>query len=129
MRVIIGETISRTLRACASGGILACATFLAVLAIGLILVTQAADMPKPLQIFFIDVEGGQSTLFVTPQGQSLLIDTGWPENSNRDADRIVAAAKSAGISKLDFVLLTHYHADHTGGVPQLAAKAAHRRIH
>lgn len=80
------------------------------------------DTPKPLQIYFIDVEGGQSTLFVTPQGQSLLIDTGWPGNDNRDADRIVAAAKAAGISKLDFVLLTHYHADHTGGVPQLAAK-------
>jgi len=80
------------------------------------------DAPKPLQIYFIDVEGGQSTLFVTPQGQSLLIDTGWPGYNNRDADRIVAAAKSAGISKLDFVLLTHYHADHSGGVPQLAAK-------
>jgi competence protein ComEC len=80
----------------------------------------AADTPKPLQIYFVDVEGGQSTLFVTPEGRSLLIDTGWPGNNGRDADRIVAAAKSAGISKIDFVLLTHYHSDHAGGVPRLA---------
>jgi competence protein ComEC len=78
--------------------------------------------PKPLQIYFVDVEGGQATLFVTPEGQSLLIDTGWPGNNFRDADRIVAAAKDAGISKLDYVLITHYHDDHVGGAPQLAQR-------
>jgi competence protein ComEC len=77
---------------------------------------------SPLQIYFVDVEGGQSTLFVTPSGHSLLIDTGWPGNEGRDADRIVAAAKAAGVARLDYVLLTHYHVDHTGGVPQLVAK-------
>jgi competence protein ComEC len=75
-----------------------------------------------LKIFFIDVEGGQSTVFVTPAGQSLLIDTGWPEHEGRDADRIVAAAKAAGITRIDYLLLTHYHTDHTGGVPQLVAR-------
>ena len=75
-----------------------------------------------LRIYFIDVEGGQSTLFVTPTGQSLLIDAGWPGNGGRDADRIVAAAKRAGISKIDYLLITHYHVDHTGGIPQLVAK-------
>ncbi len=75
-----------------------------------------------LRIYFIDVEGGQSTLFVPPSGQSLLIDTGWPDNAGRDADRILAAAKLAGIKKIDFVLLTHYHMDHTGGVPQLVER-------
>jgi competence protein ComEC len=61
-------------------------------------------------------------LFVTPKGQSLLIDTGWVGNDGRDADRIVAAAKSAGISKIDFVLVTHFHNDHVGGAPQLTAR-------
>jgi len=77
---------------------------------------------KPLQIYFVDVEGGQATLFVTPKGESLLIDTGWPGNGGRDANRIAAAAKNAGIQKIDFVLITHYHDDHVGGAPQLAAK-------
>ncbi|HEX4022792.1 MAG TPA: MBL fold metallo-hydrolase [Acidobacteriaceae bacterium] len=80
---------------------------------------QAAE---PLTVYFIDVEGGQSTLFVTPEHQSLLIDTGWPDNAGRDADRIVAVAKLADLDHIDFVLLTHYHTDHTGGVPQLVAR-------
>src|SRR6202171_628682 len=78
--------------------------------------------PKPLQIYFVDVEGGQATLFVTPEGKSLLIDTGWPDNNGRDADRIAAAAEDAKISQIDFVVITHFHDDHVGGVPQLAAK-------
>lgn len=86
--------------------------------------TTLLAQPKSnqLQIFFLDVEGGQSTLFVTPGGQSLLIDTGWAGNNGRDADRIAAAARSAGLSKIDYVLITHYHDDHVGGVPQLVEK-------
>jgi competence protein ComEC len=83
----------------------------------------SADNPqKALKIFFVDVEGGQATLFVTPAHQSLLIDTGWPGNDGRDADRIVAAAKKGGIEKIDYVLITHFHADHVGGLPQLVAR-------
>jgi competence protein ComEC len=82
----------------------------------------SAEPPKPLFVYFIDVEGGQSTLFVTPSGESLLIDTGWDGFDDRDADRIVAAAKDAGLAKIDYVLITHYHSDHVGGVTQLAAR-------
>jgi len=83
---------------------------------------SAPGAAKTLRIFFVDVEGGQATLFLTPAGQSLLIDTGWPGNNGRDADRIVAAAKKAGISKIDYVLVTHFHSDHVGGLPQLLAR-------
>lgn len=81
--------------------------------------TVAAPAPKPMQIYFIDVEGGQATLVVSPTGQSLLIDAGWPGNEGRDADRIVAAANQAGVKQIDYVLITHYHRDHVGGVPQV----------
>ncbi len=87
-----------------------------------LLLAPLALAQKPLQIYFIDVEGGQSTLIVDPQAKSLLIDTGWDDFNGRDADRIVAAAKSAGIDHIDDLLITHYHADHAGGVPQLAAR-------
>jgi len=73
-----------------------------------------------LDIYFIDVEGGQSTLLVTPGGQSLLIDTGFPGNGARDAKRIVTAARDAGIEQIDYLMITHFHTDHVGGVPELA---------
>ena len=82
---------------------------------------QAAES-ESLQIFFIDVEGGQATLMVAPSGQSLLIDTGWPGFNGRDASRIVAAAKAAGVNRIDYVVITHFHRDHVGGVTQLASQ-------
>jgi beta-lactamase superfamily II metal-dependent hydrolase len=90
----------------------------------LCLAVSASAKPKPLQIYFIDVEGGQSTLIISPSGQSLLIDTGWPGFDGRDANRIVAAMKAAGVKKLDYVLITHFHRDHVGGVVQLADRMA-----
>lgn len=87
---------------------------------GIVQPGNSSKATKPLQIYFIDVEGGQATLVVSPTGESLLIDTGWPGYEGRDADRIVAAAHQAGLKQLDYVLITHYHRDHVGGVPQLA---------
>jgi len=81
--------------------------------------SAGAAAVKPLQIYFIDVEGGQATLVVSPLGQSLLIDAGWPGYEGRDADRIVQATHQAGLKQIDYVLITHYHRDHVGGVPQL----------
>ncbi len=78
---------------------------------------------KPLEIYFVDVEGGQATLIVTPDRQSLLIDAGYGRTS-RDPDRILAAARSAGLERIDFLLATHFHSDHIGGVPELAARMA-----
>ena len=92
--------------------------FVIVIAIALASTVLWAQEKKALQVYFIDVEGGQSTLFVSPSGQSLLVDTGW--QGARDAGRIVSVAKLAGVSQIDYLVLTHYHADHAGGVVDLA---------
>jgi len=100
--------------------------FLSILLIAALAISLPASgksaAGEPLRIFFVDVEGGQATLFVTPAKESLLIDTGWPGNDGRDADRIVAAEKAAGVNKIDYVLITHFHNDHVGGLPQLVAR-------
>jgi len=77
---------------------------------------------KDLEIYFIDVEGGQSTLFVAPSGETLLMDTGYAGFNGRDAGRILAAAKAAGVKKIDYLVISHYHKDHVGGLPGVAAK-------
>ena len=84
------------------------------LAVGLARAQKSSD----LNIYFVDVEGGQSTLFVSPSGESMLIDTGFP--GTRDAERIAAIAKQAGLTEINYLLITHYHGDHVGGVPELA---------
>ena len=101
--------------------------FLLTIVLSLLPFVLVAQSGKPtingkLRVYFVDAEGGQATLFVTPAGQSLLIDTGWPGNNGRDADRIVAVARQAGLKQIDYVLLTHYHTDHVGGVPQLVSR-------
>ena len=72
-------------------------------------------------IYLIDVEGGGATLFVSPSGESLLIDTGnGGDNASRDAGRIVAAMEDAGLSRIDYLITTHWHGDHFGGLAELA---------
>jgi competence protein ComEC len=75
---------------------------------------------QTLAIYFIDVEGGQATLIVTPAGESLLVDTGYDGFDGRDPKRILAAARDAGIRQLDYLLLTHFHPDHDGGIVELS---------
>ena len=78
--------------------------------------TCAWAQTRNLEFYWIDVEGGASTLIVTPSGESLLFDTGWNE---RDAKRIYAAAQQAGLKKIDALVLSHYHSDHAGGLNAL----------
>jgi competence protein ComEC len=98
---------------------------------------EASKRQKDLQVVTVDVEGGAAVLFVTPEGKSLLIDTGWapgiggprpapgappPPAMPSSADRIAAAAASLGVKKIDYLLMTHYHADHVGGLESLLTK-------
>jgi beta-lactamase superfamily II metal-dependent hydrolase len=83
---------------------------------------HALSAAKTLDVYFVDVEGGQATLVVSPSKQALLVDAGWPGLNMRDATRIAAAAKRAGVKQIDYLVVTHYHDDHVGGVPQLVGK-------
>ena len=93
------------------------AIFLVSMAGFLFPTTAPARSSSSLKIYFVDVEGGQATLVVSPLGESILIDTGWA--GARDAERIEAAANDAGLSRINYVLITQYHGDHAGGVADL----------
>jgi competence protein ComEC len=87
--------------------------------ISILLFAASAQAAKTLDIYFIDTEGGQATLVVSPSGQAMLIDTGYAGYGGRDANRIAEAAKLAHVKRIDALFLTHHHADHAGGVKNL----------
>jgi len=91
-----------------------CLLFCASLA----LAAATARAAGALDVYWVDVEGGGGTLIITPAGESILIDTGWP--GERDAARIRDTASQAGVSRIDFLILTHFHVDHFGGAASLA---------
>src|SRR5690349_15458019 len=81
--------------------------------------TAQSGADKTLDIYVVDVEGGNATLFVAPSGESLLIDSGNAgSGAVRDAERIVAAAKAAGLTRIDTLITTHWHGDHYGGMQE-----------
>jgi competence protein ComEC len=97
---------------------------LSVFALAAVFPAAQTRTSRTLDIYVVDVEGGNATLFVSPSGESLLIDTGnlGPEASVRDAERVMAATKEAGLTQIDHLITTHWHGDHFGGMAALAAR-------
>src|SRR5207302_5206679 len=92
-------------------------------AVSALLLSAAVAYAQPrttLDIYVVDVEGGNATLFVTPAGESVLIDTGNLNGAARDAGRIMDAVRDAHLAQIDHLILTHYHADHFGGMEELS---------
>ena len=96
----------------------------------LLTVSLASATAKTLDVHLIDVEGGKCVLMVTPAGESMLVDVGWPASNGREAstDRIVDAVKAAGLKQIDYLVISHYDVDHLGDVPALAAKIPIRHL-
>lgn len=100
-----------------------------LLSLAMLAAARAGAQPREtFDIYVIDVEGGEATLFVAPSGETLLVDTGWPGFDGRDADRIATVANAAGISQIDTLVVTHFDTDHVDGTEQLAARLPIRRF-
>lgn len=99
-----------------------------LVAIGMTAVGESTETRKDLDIYFLDMVGGASTLIVTPLGESVLIDTGSLEPKHRDADRIHAATQQAGLRRIDYLVTTHFHSDHFGGILELTNRIPVKRF-
>ena len=86
----------------------------------LIAITASAQSTNTLDIYIADTEGGKAALYVSPSGETLMIDSGNP--GGRDTDRIMAMLADAGVKRLDYLVSTHYHGDHVGGMAELAKR-------
>ena len=102
---------------------------LLILALSVLTATASAQDSGTLNIYVVDVEGGNATLIVSPSRESLLIDTGNAgAAAARDAARTINAMKDAGIEQIDHLITTHWHSDHFGGMAELAAKVPIREF-
>ena len=96
---------------------------LSAVALSVALSAAQSGPARTLDIYVVDVEGGNATLFVAPNRESVLIDSGnGGAAATRDADRIMAAAHAAGLSQIDHLITTHWHGDHFGGMAELASR-------
>lgn len=104
-------------------GSLFAASFLILLALPAVMSVADLEAQETLDVYLIDVEGGGATLFVSPEGESLLIDTGnGGVNADRDAGRIIAAMEEAEVTGIDHLITTHWHGDHYGAMEELASR-------
>ena len=90
-------------------------------------IAQGQAAGRPLDIYFIDTEGGQATLYVSPSGQTLLVDTG--NSGERDLNRILDVLTAAGVKQIDHMWLTHYHGDHYGSMVDLSKRIAIKQLY
>ena len=88
----------------------------------------AAQEARPLDIYFLDMVGGGSTLIVTPLGESVLIDTGSLRPEHRDADRIFKACEDAKLKQIDYLVTTHFHSDHFGAILEVSQRIPVKRF-
>jgi len=106
----------RPVRPWGLGWLIACALALVLAAA----VPAAPPTSGTMEIYLVDVEGGAATLIVSPTGESIISDGGFPRGDARDAKRIHHVAKLAGLTKIDYAVVSHYHRDHFGSLPELA---------
>ena len=99
---------------------------LAVLSLSAGLLATQTRTSAPLEIYVVDTEGGKATLFISPSGESLMIDSGNP--GGRDTDRILTLLSQIGLKQIDYLVSTHYHVDHIGGMIELAKRVPIRHF-